>query len=133
MTDIYLAVIAVAVVVIAATQVALAVVAVRAASQARELARRLEGEIGPVLAQVRSMSADAARSAALIASQAERVDQLASRVTRRIDEFSASPLREGLALVRTIVEALIGNRQGGVARPPEPRREPNPPDADDGV
>jgi hypothetical protein len=126
MSDTYLAVIAGAVVVIAATQVVVVIVAVRAALQAREIARRLEQEMGPVLAQVRSMSADAARSAALIAVQAERVDQLAGRVTHRIDEFSSSPLREGLALVRTIVEALIGGRAAGAPAASERRRTPKP-------
>ena len=70
-----------------------------------------------MLEEVRSLSADAARSAALLASQAERVDQLASRVTHRFDEFAASPLREGLSLVRMIVKAFTGNRQGGTQAP----------------
>lgn len=115
MSETWLAVIGVAVVVIAVTQVAVAVVAVRAALEALALVKRLEAEIGPVMEQVRSLSADAARSAALLATQAERVDQLASRVTHRVDEFSASPLREGLALVRTVVEAFMG-RPGGIPR-----------------
>ena len=95
MSETVLGVIAAAVVVIAITQVAVAVLAVRAAVQALALGRRLEAEIGPVLEQMRYLSADVARSAAILASQAERVDQLASRVTHRFDEFTASPLREG--------------------------------------
>ena len=130
MTDTYLAVIAVAVVVIAATQVAVAIVAVRVATRAGELSRRLEDEITPVLAEVRTLSADAARSAALLASQAERVDRLAGRVSHRIDEFAASPLRDGLALVRTLVEAWIGGRQGGAPVPGERRRAQPPGEAD---
>lgn len=130
MSDTWLGVIAVAVVVMTITQVAVAVVAVRAALQALALVKRLEAELGPALVDVRSLSADAARSAALLASQAERVDQLASRVTHRIDEFSASPLREGLALVRTIVEALLGKREPRPNAPRERRRAPEP--ADDG-
>jgi len=96
--------------------------------QALALARRLEAEIGPVLEQVRYLSADAARSAAILASQAERVDQLANRVTHRFDEFTASPLREGLSLVRTIVEAFIGNRKDGAPVPRQRRRAPEPGD-----
>jgi hypothetical protein len=126
MSDTYLAVIAVAVVVIAVTQVAVAVIAVRAAQEALALVKRLEAEVGPVLEEVRSLSADAARSAALLAAQAERVDQLASRVTHRFDEFAASPLREGLSLVRMIVEAFTGKRQGGTQAAREPRRAPEP-------
>ena len=72
------------------------------------------------------MSADAARSAALIAAQAERVDRLAGRVSHRIDEFSTSPLREGLSLVRTIAEALIGGRAAGGPAASELRRTPKP-------
>ena len=77
---------------------------------------------------MRHLSADAARSAAILASQSERVDQLASRVTHRFDEFTASPLREGLSLVRTIVEAFIGNRHDGAPVPRERRRAPEPGD-----
>jgi len=125
MSETVLGVIAAAVVVIAITQVAVAVLAVRAALQALALARRLEAEIGPVLEQVRNLSADAARSAALLASQAERVDQLASRMTHRIDEFAASPMREGLAVVRTIVEAVIGYRYGDAVVPRGRRSQPD--------
>jgi hypothetical protein len=115
MSETWLAVIGVAVVVIAVTQVAVAVVAVRAALEALALVKRLEAEVGPVMEQVRNLSADAARSAALLASQAERVDQLASRVTHRVDQFTASPLRDGLALVRTVVDLFTRTRSG---RPP---------------
>lgn len=133
MSDTYLAIIATALVVMAVTHVAVVIFAVRAALQAREMARRLEEEMKPVLAQVRNLSADAARSAALIASQAERVDQLANRISHRIDDFSTSPLREGLALVRTIVEALIGGRPGRT-RPSRGRRhEPDQADDDPSV
>lgn len=129
MSPTLLGVIAAAVVVIAITQVAVAVLAVRTALQALALARRLEAEVGPVLAQVRNLSADAARSAALLASQAERVDRLASRMTRRIDEFAASPVREGLAVVLTIVEAVIGHRYADPAVPRGRRSPPDPGDA----
>ena len=128
MSDTWLAVIAVAVVVMAITHVAVAVVAVRAALQTLALVKRLETELGPALVDVRSLSADAARSAALLASQAERVDQLASRVTNRFDEFAASPVRDGLALLRTIVEAFVGNREPRASGPREGRRAPAPAD-----
>ena len=133
MTETYLAVIAVAVVVIAATQVAVVIVAVRVARGAGELSRRLEEEIKPVLAEVRSLSADAARSAALLASQAERVDRLAGRMSHRIDAFAASPLRDGMALVRTLIEAWIGGRQGGASTARERRRAQEPEDEAPGV
>src|SRR5262245_45274711 len=113
MSETWLAVIGVAVVVIAVTQVAVAVVAVRAALEALALVKRLEAEVGPVMEQVRSLSADAARSAALLATQAERVDQLANRVTNRIDTFAASPLRDGLSLLRIVVDAFVGTRRAG--------------------
>ncbi len=128
MTDTWLVVIAVAVVVMAITHLAVAVVAVRAALETLALVKRLEAELRPALVDVRSLSADAARSAALLASQAERVDQLASRVTHRFDEFAASPLRDGLALLRTIVEAFAGNREPRAGVPREGRRAPAPGD-----
>lgn len=128
MSETWLAVIGVAVVVIAVTQVAVAVVAVRAAHEALALVTRLEAEVGPVMEQVRNLSADAARSAALLAAQAERVDQLASRVTHRVDQFAASPLRDGLALVRTAVDLFTRTRADRAV--PRERRHP-PASADD--
>ena len=122
MSETWLAVIGVAVVVIAVTQVAVAVVAVRAALEALALVKRLEAEVGPVMEQVRNLSADAARSAALLASQAERVDQLASRVTHRVDQFTATPLRDGLALVRTVVDLFTRTRSDRAPAARERRR-----------
>jgi hypothetical protein len=49
-------------------------------------------------------------------------------VTHRFDEFAASPVREGLSLVRMIVEAFTGNRQGGTQAPRERRRAQEPED-----
>ena len=133
MSETWLAVIGVAVVVIAVTQVAVAVVAVRAALEALALVKRLEAEVGPIMEQVRSLSADAARSAALLASQAERVDQLANRVTHRVDQFAASPLRDGLALVRTAVDLFTRSRSGRIPVSRDRRRAPAPGDDDSPV
>ena len=72
MTDFFLGVIAAAVVVMAAIQVAAVVFAARAARRIDRIADRFERDIQPVLASLQAVAADAARASALAASQIER-------------------------------------------------------------
>lgn len=118
MTDVYLAVMTVAVVVVAAAQVVFAIVAFRAARRAQALVARLEQDVKPLLAQVQSISADVARTSALVATQAERVDGVTGRLALIVDDAAAIvtqnllvPLRDGLALVRSVVAAVGGAAQ----------------------
>ena len=72
MTDFFLGVIAAAVVVMAAIQVAVVVFAARAARRLDRLADRFERDIQPVVASLQAVAADAARATALAAAQIER-------------------------------------------------------------
>ena len=78
MTNVFLGVIAVAVLVMAGIQVAAVVLAARAARRIDSLADRLERDIQPVVANLNALTGEAARATALATAQVERVDGLFS-------------------------------------------------------
>lgn len=131
MSDIFLGVIAVSVLAMAVVQVAIVVGAWRAAKQAGEAARRLEQEIKPMMANLQAMSADLARTSALVATQVERVDQLTTNVARRVEETTASlqasiltPVKDAFAFLhglKSVVSAFTGGRPNRDRDQPEPR------------
>jgi len=118
---VFLGVIAVAVFVMALLQVGAVVYAARLARRAEGLLTRLEHDIQPAIARVTALTGDAARAAALAASQVERADRLLDEITVRADRAFTSvqraigtPQREATALVagvRAAVGALRGARQ----------------------
>jgi hypothetical protein len=116
-TDLWLGIIAVAVSAMAVSQVALAIAGIRAARQLQALARRLEEDVKPLVAQVQTIAADVARTSALAATQIERVDAMTLRLSGLVDEATSAlsqgilaPLRDGLALVRAFIAAFGGPR-----------------------
>ena len=62
MTDLFLGVIAAAVLIMAAIQVAAVIIAVRLARRVDRLADRLEQDIRPVVASLQALTADASRA-----------------------------------------------------------------------
>lgn len=116
MTEVYLAVIALAVVVIAGVQVGVAVFAMRAASRINRLATSLERDIRPVLASLQAVGTDTAHLTALAAAQLERVDRVFEDFIKKTDRFFGTlqstlrdPLREGATILnafKTIFEAF---------------------------
>ena len=76
MSDVFLGIIAVSVLVMAAVQVAAIVMALRAARRVSRLTSQIEQEIRPVVANLQAITADAARATAIAAAQVERADRL---------------------------------------------------------
>src|SRR6185503_10286134 len=74
--DIFLGVIAVATLAIAIAQIAVIVVAGRAARRVADLAEQFERDVKPLFGHLNAIGHDAARAAALAAAQVERVDRL---------------------------------------------------------
>lgn len=131
MTDwapVFLGVIAVATLVMAAIQVAAIVYGARAAQRLEQRLGRFEADLKPVLERARQVSDDAARMSALATVQVERVDQVFQDLSRRVDETAqvmqralVTPVREGAALfaaVRATVAALRGISGAARRRPP---------------
>ena len=118
MSDTFLGVIALAVLVMASIQVALVVMAVRATRRVGRLADRLEEDLRPVVSSLQSVAADAARAASAAASQVERVDHLTKDLAVRVEQTAAAlqaavlaPLREGFAVIEGL-RAVLGSLRG---------------------
>jgi hypothetical protein len=125
--EVYLGVIAVAVAVMAVIQVAAIVVAMRTARRVGDTVSRLEGDLRPIVANLKSMSADAARTASIASAQAQRAEQLIGDLTARVtstvavvEETVLGPAREAYAVVQGLLAAMSAFRQG----PAPPGRRP---------
>ena len=124
MTDIYLGLIALGVLVMATIQVAAIVTAVRAARRVGEMVGRLEQDVRPIIANLTKVSEDAARASARAAAQIDRLDALVASMAVRVEETAATlqqtilqPARDGLALLSSLKSIIASFRE-----PREPRQ-----------
>lgn len=120
MSDVFLGVIALAVLVMAVIQVAAIAFAIRAARRVGDAVGRLEQEVKPIMANVQAVSSEAARAAGVAAAQVDRLEGLVGEISRRVDETAAAvqssivvPAREGYAVLQGLLAALAAFRQGG--------------------
>ena len=104
MSDVFLGLIAAAVLVMAAIQVAAVVFAARAARRLDRLIDRFEQDIRPMVVNLQTLTADAARATTLAVAQVERADRLFSEMTDRVEQTLTSlqqalitPAREGFS------------------------------------
>ena len=112
-SDVFLGVIAVATLAMAVAQVAVIVVAGRAARRVAEVAEQFQRDVKPLFGHLNAIGHDAARAAALAAVQVERVDQLFTDVVQRFEQTVSTvqatvigPVREGRALISAIKAAM---------------------------
>jgi len=120
--EVFFGVIAVSVVVMAVIQVAAVVVAMRAARRVGDAVARFEDDVKPIVANLKSMSVDAARTASIASAQAQRAEQLIGEVTARVNNTVAAveativaPARDAYAMVQGLMAALSAFRQGAPA------------------
>jgi hypothetical protein len=127
MTDVMLGVIAVSVLTMAVIQVAAIVFATRAARRLDALVTRVEQDLRPILANVRAVTHDAAKTTALAAATVERADQVIQEAARKVEQSLAAlpglidSAREGFNIlggIRAIMAAFKDVRGGS------PRRRP---------
>lgn len=125
MSDVFLGIIAVAVLVMAIIQVAAIVFAARAARRVTDAVSRLEQGVQPIVTSLQQVSADAARMTASAATQVERAGQLLEEIAGRVDgtmtslqETIIGPAREGLAFLQSLRSILSVFRPAGAARKP---------------
>lgn len=136
-SSVWLAVIAVSTLVMAVVQVGAILAGARAARRIESTMGRVEADLKPILEQAHkvleqglTVSTEAARMSQLATAQVERVDQVFTDLSRRIDQTAAviqqslvAPAKEGAALVsalRSTFAALRGLR-GGNGRSGPPR------------
>lgn len=126
-SGVFLAIIAVATLVMALIQVGAIIALLRVARQAQESMTVLQRDVRPLLADVKPLLAraneiadEASRTMTLAAAQAQKVDHLVTDLTRRVDETSVlvqqaivTPAREGLAMVAAVKAALGVLRRSG--------------------
>ena len=112
MTNVWLGIIAVAVLVMAVIQVAAIVFAMSAARRIGQVADRLEENLNPVVSNLQTITAEAARMTTLAAAQVERADRMFADLTRRGEQVMAAlptllgPAGKGLAFLNGIKAAL---------------------------
>jgi hypothetical protein len=122
-TDVFLGVIAVAVLTMAVIQVGAVVMAARAARRVSDVVARIEADVQPIVANLHKMSADAAKAAGIATAQVERAEQLLNDLTVRINDTADAlhstlvvPAREAFSIVQGLLGALGAFRH--VAAPP---------------
>lgn len=129
---IFLGVMAVALVTMAAAQVLIGVAVLRASRQMTELAGRLRTDIGPLVDKATRLTDDASKVVAMAAVQMERVDKLTQSMAVRVDETLGvvqsavtGPVRQGVAVLAGI-RAMVGAVREWQNRPGRPHEDEDP-------
>ena len=127
MTDVWLAIIAVAVAVMAAIQVAAIVLGLRLARRVDQLTTQVERDIKPLIQNLTNVTAEAQRAMQLATAQVERADRLfgdlaasAERTMAVAAQFVGGPAQKGLALfsaARAAMSAFRDLREASRRRP----------------
>ena len=118
MTDVWLAIIAVAVVVMAAIQVGAIVLGLRLAKRVDQLSTQLENEIRPLVQNLNGITQEAQRAVRLATAQVERADRLfgdlavsAERTIALAAQVVGGPAQKGMALFSAAKVALSAFRE----------------------
>ena len=113
MTDVWLGVIAIAVLVMAIAQVAVLIKLSQAAKETSEATRDLRRELTPLIAKAHKIADDATRVSTLALAQMERVDHALSTTIQKIDDTVSTvqsaiigPVKQGAALMAGVKAAL---------------------------
>ena len=134
-SPVFLGVIAGAVLMMALIQVGAVIAAARLAKHVNRLAQQVERDLAPLVANLQTIGAEAARASALATAQVERADRLFADVSAKVEETTSvvqqaimAPAREGLAVMAGLRAALTSLRH---ARQDATRRRSARADEDD--
>jgi hypothetical protein len=123
-TPVFLGIIAVSVLVMAAIQVGAAIAGARLAQRLNKLADQIQQEVRPLSVHLQTVAAEAARASTLAAQQVERADRLFADVSERIEETVTlvqeavvAPARQSMAVVAGF-KAVIATLRGLRHQPP---------------
>jgi uncharacterized protein YoxC len=112
-TEVWLGVIAIAVLVMAIAQVAVLIKLSQAAKETSEATRDLRRELTPLIAKAHKIADDATRVSSLALAQMERVDHVLSTTIQKIDDTVSTvqsaivgPVKQGAALMAGVKAAL---------------------------
>ncbi len=105
MTEVWLAIIALAVLIMAVIQVGAIILGLRLAKRVDQLTTDIEREVKPLIKNLTEMTADAQRAVTLASAQVQRVDRLfgdvaasAERTMAVASQLVGGPARNGFAL-----------------------------------
>jgi hypothetical protein len=111
--EVFLGVIAVATLTMAAVQVGVIVYGISVARRVDRLLSQVEQEMRPLAESINTIARDAARISSLATGQVERVDRLVTDLTMRIEQTATTvhdailkPLRDGAALMSGVKAAI---------------------------
>jgi hypothetical protein len=125
-SDLFLGIIAISVLVMAFIQVGAVLAAFRVAKRVEEVSRRIETDIKPLITNLTDVTTELSRTAAMATRQVERVDHLFGDMASRVDQtlaaaqqFVRGPAKNGLAIlsgVQAAVSAIKGIREASRRR-----------------
>lgn len=126
MSELYLGIIAISVLVMALIQVGALVAAFRLAKRMEQVSRQFETDIKPLVTNLTEVTAELSRTAMMATRQVERVDQVFGDIAARVDQtlavaqqFARGPAKNGLAVisgVQAAVSAFRGIREASRRR-----------------
>ena len=126
MSDLFLGIIAISVLVMALIQVGALLAAFRVAKRVEEVSRRIETDIKPLITNLTDVTTELSRTAVMATRQVERVDHLFGDIASRVDQtlaaaqqFVRGPAKNGLAIlsgVQAAVSAIKGIREASRRR-----------------
>ena len=90
MTDLFLGIIAAAVLVMAIIQVAAIVLAARATKRVGDAVTRLEQDVKPIVTNLQTISAEAARVTSAAAAQVQRAEQMVQGIVAALAAFRSA-------------------------------------------
>ena len=112
-SDVFLAVIAFATLIMALIQIGAIIAALRLARQAQEVITSVQRDLKPLVAKANAIAEEASRTVALATAQAQKVDRVVTDLSRRVEETAqllqeaiVRPAREGMAIVAAIKAGL---------------------------
>jgi len=122
-TNVFLGLIALGVVVMATIQVALIVFAARAAKQVGDAVSRFEQKVQPIIANLETVSAEAVRATAAASAHVDRAGKVLDDLVNRVDETVKSaqetllkPFRDVFAFFNALRNAFGGSRDDDSSR-----------------
>ena len=137
--DVFLGLIALGVLVMAAIQVGAIVFAIRAARRVEVVLTQLQQDVRPIVASLQTMSADAARATAKVAGQVDRLEALVTDVSKKVDQTAAAvhatvlaPVREAMSVVHGI-KAAFGSILGAAGSGAPRRKSPSTSEEEDAL
>jgi hypothetical protein len=125
--EVFLGIIALATLTMAAIQVGVIVYGMRVARRVNKLLTQVDKEMKPLADSLNAIARDAARISSLAAGQVERVDRLVTDITLRLEQTATTlqdailrPLRDGAAIMTGVKAAIDVVRE--LTRRPGPGR-----------